>query len=238
LPPIADGFARFLAAPEIAAQVTEGIETEINEAKVDPYDTHPALRDRVAAIQRLTVAPSDENTALALSLLDNPESAELQFLAFVNPNAEQGSLRRVAWDDIGPQVIIPAWKSMTNEYASLLQGITAAAVPDFIPKLPEIGSRMRDPKGMLLAPQQRMRRAGHLIASALALALLDKGWQLETRPGVFYFHRGAERANTFTMMGELVAGKVKAEAWITSCAELGISESVLAPASNLISAAS
>jgi len=53
-PDIADGFARFLAAPEIAAQVREGIENEIAEGKTNPYDTHPPLRDRIAAIAAST----------------------------------------------------------------------------------------------------------------------------------------------------------------------------------------
>jgi len=104
--------------------------------------------------------------------------------AFVNPTLEKEALRRVSWDQIGPTVTIPAWKSIVTEYALLLQGITAEAVPDFTQKLPEIGSRMRDPRGTLLTHEQRTQRAGHLVASALALALLEKrigNWN-PTRP--------------------------------------------------------
>jgi len=236
MPALADGFARFLVAPDIAAQVAQGIAKEIEEGKIDPYDTHPSLRDRIAAIEQLTVAPSEENSALALSLLDSPDAAELQFLAFVNPSLEKDSLRRVGWDEIGPVVTIPSWKSAITEYAPLLQGITADSVPDFIPKLPEIGSRMRDPKGMLLAPQQRTHRAAHLLASALALALLDQGWQLEARPGLFYLHRDTEKINVFALMDDLLAGKLSREAWAARCAQFGIAGSPLAaPASALSS---
>jgi len=98
MPAIADGFARFLVVPEIAVQVAEGIGKEIEEGKIDSYDTHPPLRDRIAAIEQLTVAANDQNSGLALSLLDTPQDAELQFIAFVNPNLEKESLRHVGWD--------------------------------------------------------------------------------------------------------------------------------------------
>src|SRR5579864_5312728 len=235
MPAIADGFARFLVAPEIATQVEQGIEKEIAEGKIEPYDTHPPLRDRIAAIERLAVVSGEEDSAPALSLLDSPEAAEMQFLAFVNPKLEKDALRRVSWDEVGPSVIIPSWKAIVTEYASLLEGIAAHSVPDFLPKLPEIGSRMRDPKGMLLAPQQRAQRAGHLVASALALLLLDHGWQLETRPGRFYFHRGEEKINVFGLMDALFNGKLSREAWLVQCAQLGVTDVPLTARSGALS---
>ena len=229
LPSISDGFAQFLRAPEIAVQIAEAIGKEIEEGKVDAYDTHPPLRDRIAAIERLTVAPTEQTCEVALSLLDTTEAAELQFLAFMNPRLEEESLRRVSWDEVGPAVTIPLWKSMVAEYSSLLQGIKAESVPDLIQRLPEIGSRISDPKGVLLAPQQRAQRARHLVASALALALLDKGWRLETKPGQFYFYRGTEKANVFTLIEELCTGKVGRDTWVANCAQMGITGSLLVP---------
>jgi hypothetical protein len=49
LPSIAGGFGQLLAAPAIAKQVEKGIEKEMREGKTKPYDSHPPLRDRVAA---------------------------------------------------------------------------------------------------------------------------------------------------------------------------------------------
>jgi hypothetical protein len=96
---------------------------------------------------------------------------------------------------------------------------------------------LRDPKGVLLAPEQRTQRAGQLVASALALALLDKGWQLETKPGLFYFHRDGEKTNIFATLSELLAGKVNRETWASTCAELGLTGSLLAPADTVSPAA-
>jgi heat shock protein HtpX len=173
-PDIADGFARFLGAPEIETQVAEGVEKEIAEGKTQPYDTHPPLRDRIAAIERLRIAAAEENPEPALSLLNAPETVEMQFLKFVNPKLEEDSLRRVGWDVLGSMVTIPAWKSAVAGYGAFLQGVTAESLPELIPKLADIGRQIRDPKRMLLTPEQRTQRAGRLLASALALTCWTK----------------------------------------------------------------
>lgn len=45
--PLADGFRQFVAAPAIANGMAAALGEEISEGQVDPYDTHPPLRDRV-----------------------------------------------------------------------------------------------------------------------------------------------------------------------------------------------
>jgi hypothetical protein len=146
----------------------------------------------------------------------------MQFLKFVNPKLEEGSLRRVGWDVLGTMVTIPAWKSAVGNYGAFLQGVTAESLPKLIPKLPDIGRQIRDPQGMLLTPAQRTQRAGRLVASALALTLLEKGWQLESQPGQFYFYRDSEKMNIFGLVDDLIAGKLSGDAWAGRCDELGI----------------
>jgi heat shock protein HtpX len=227
-PAIADGFSRFLAAPQIEVQVTKGIEREIAEGKTEPYDTHPPLRDRIAAIEKLDAEPGEKDAELAISLLEQPESTELQFLELANPNLAKNSLRQVGWDEIGRTVTIPSWKAAVGEYAPMMQGITAGALPEVVKRLPQMGSKIRDPRGMLLTPQQRSQRAGQLLGMALGLALLEKGWELEAQPGNFYLHRGAQRINVQALMDELVEGKASPEEWMKTCHELGIADLALA----------
>lgn len=228
MPAIADGFSRFLAAPQIEVQVTRGIDKEIAEGKTEPYDTHPPLRDRIAAIQQLSAEPGEKDGELAMSLLERPEFTELQFLELVNPKLAKNSLRRVGWDEIGRTVTIPSWKAAVGEYAPMMQGITAGTLPEAIKKLPQMGAIIRDPRGMLLTPAQRAKRAGHLLGMALGLALLEKGWELEARPGSFYLARGAERVYVSVLMEELMDGKIAAAGWAEMCNELGITDLDLA----------
>ena len=227
-PAIADGFSRFLAAPQIEVQVTKGIEKEIAEGKTEPYDTHPPLRDRIAAIEKLKAEAGEKDEELAISLLEQPESTELQFLELLNPNLTKNSLRQVGWDEVGRTVTIPSWKAAVGEYAPMMMGITAGSLPEVVKKLPQMGSKIRDPRGMLLTPQQRTQRAGHLFGMALGLALLERGWELEAQPGSFFLSKGVDRINTSALMDELAAGEVSPENWVKMCDELGITDLALA----------
>ena len=233
MPAIADGFSRFLAAPQIEVQVTKGIEHEIAEGKTEPYDTHPPLRDRIAAIEKLEADAGENVDELAISLLDQPALTELQFLELVNPNLAKNSLRHVGWDEIGQTVTIPSWKAAVAEYAPMMAGITAGSLPEIVKKLPQMGAKIRDPRGMLLSPQQRSQRAGQLLAMALGLALLRRGWELEAQPGSFFLAKGADRVNTSALMDELISGQISAEGWAEMCKEFGITDMELTlPARN------
>jgi heat shock protein HtpX len=223
-PAIADGFSRFLAAPQIEVQITEGIEKEIAEGKTEPYDTHPPLRDRIAAIEKLNAEPGEKDEELAISLLEEPEATELKFLELMNPKLAKNSLRQVGWDEIGQTVTIPSWRAAVGEYAPMMVGITAGTLPEVVQKLPQMGSKIRDPRGMLLTPQQRAQRAGQLVGMALGLALLEKGWELEAQPGSFFLHKGADRINVSALMEELIGGQMSAERWAEMCREFGIAD--------------
>jgi hypothetical protein len=96
-------------------------------------------------------------------------------------------------------------------------------------KFREIGSRIRDPKGILLSPPQRTARAGGLFASALALAMIRAGWELQVAPAVFRIHRGGQEFNPFDAINQLMAGKLSRENWVARCREFGISELLLLP---------
>lgn len=230
VPGIGDGFARFIAVPTINEQIQKNLDKEIREAKTNPYDSHPPLRDRIAATQKLPAGFMPQDSNPARSLLDDADTLELRFLEKMNPDMKPGTLQCVSWGEVGTRVTIPAWKKYTGEYASPLEGVTAESLPDQIPKLRQIGSGIRDPKGMLLDPQQRTHRAGQLFAAGLALALVDHGWTLHTGPGVFHLQRGSEQLNPFLVVEQLMAGKLTPQDWIAQCNALGIGRLMLAPA--------
>ena len=224
LPGIGEGFARFVAVADIREQIQRGLEKEIQEAKRNPYDSHPPLSDRIAAAENMAENSVQQDFTPARTLLDQADAMELRFLEEANPDLKAGSVKCISWEDLGPKVTIPQWKQMTTEYSAALQGVTAGTIPEQVPKLPAIGASMRDPKGMLLGPEQRRMRAAHLLGMGLALALLAQGWELDVSPGMFDLRKGAESFNPFRMVEQLVEGKLLIPAWKARCQELGISE--------------
>jgi len=227
LPSVTGGFAQFLAAPVVAQQVEKEIELTIRQAKTRPYDTHPPLRDRVAAARKLTVVSPALDTQPALTLLDNLSNEEARFLRAVNPALMEKSLKRVTWE-AKASVLIPSWTNFVSEYSSLLKGITIGNLPEPLGRVAEIAPQIRNPKGMLLTPAQRIERARSLLSTALALALVHHGWKLHSPPGEFHLERGEEQLNPYQLMPQLSDGVISKEAWLTKCKTLGIEDIALA----------
>ena len=48
-PDVADGFARFLAAPGVTESRADFLRDHLSRAETGTYDTHPSLRDRLTA---------------------------------------------------------------------------------------------------------------------------------------------------------------------------------------------
>ena len=230
VPSIAEGFAQFTAVPHIHQQIQTYLGTQIRDAKTNPYDSHPPLRERIAAAEKIESQILAQDTRPARSLLDQPQLMEIRFLEHINPDMKPGTLTSISWDAVAAKVTIPGWKKFAEEYSSVLQGVTIDSLPGVIPKLQQIGNGMRDPKGMLLGPEQRFQRASYLIGVGFALALLDHGWALKHEPGVFHLSRAATILSPFEVIDKLVKGQLTAADWNKQCAELGIARLLLGPA--------
>jgi heat shock protein HtpX len=183
---IGDGFVRFMGAPQVTNELNKSLATELQEGKTNPYDTHPPLRDRIAAAEAMPELAAPPDTQPAASLLDNPQTLELRFIENRISDIKPGTLKYVSWDEVALRVTIPMWQKAVAAHTADLRGVTAQTIPDQLSKFPDIGSRIPDPRGMLLAPSQRTQRAGQLFAAAMALALVENRWELNVQPGAFH----------------------------------------------------
>jgi heat shock protein HtpX len=229
LPSITGGFSQFLSAPSIAKDVQTGLEAQIRDAKTEPYDSHPPLRDRIDAAKLLTVPSPPDDRQPAWSLLDDMDDAELKFLEALNPDLPKNSLKRVAWEESASRVLVPSWFKTVYEYAPLLEGITAGNLVKSLGKVPDIAAQMRDPKGMLLTPQQRIPYARNLVATAFALALATNGWTIHSSPGEFYLEKNGEKLEPFQLIVQLSDGVIWNEAWTEMCQKYGIEDLQFVP---------
>ena len=194
----------------------------MREGKTEPYDSHPPLRDRLAAAAKLTIPTPATDERPASQLLDDVGNEEVRFLQAMNPELMQKSLRRVTWEEQGASVLIPSWLRFVAQYSSLLEGVTVGNLPESLGRVPQIAPEIRDPEGMLLTPQQRIERARSLLSTALALALVTNGWKLYSRPGEFHLDKGDEQINPYQLMPQMSDGAISKEAWLTKCKGLGI----------------
>jgi len=219
---LGDGFSRFLVAPGVSSAISSSLQKRLQEEKTAPYDTHPPLRDRIAAVRNLADGSPAEDTNPALTLLQDVPKAEMALVEQCVEDVQPGTLQYVLWDQIAARVTIPEWQKFVTEYAGPVRGVTAERLPHQVPHFREIGSRIRDPKGMLLSPEQRTFRAAYLFAAALALAMVRVEWVLDVAPGVFHLRRGDREFNPFRELDELMKGKLTPAQWVAKCQELGI----------------
>src|SRR5436190_7586941 len=137
-PPITDGFNRFLKGTYVKDAVKESVAAEIREGKTDPYDSHPSLQERIAAVEHLPPGePEPESDPPAISLLDNVPDLEVKLLTALASEEDVRALQSVTWDKVTAQAHLPRWQQLTREYAPQLAGITPPMLADIAPSFGE-----------------------------------------------------------------------------------------------------
>ena len=176
-PPIFEGFARYREAPAVREHVERVAAAAPEEA--DPYDSHPTLAEREAALAgapERAPAPGDE--ARASVLLEGAESLYLDHIA-----VEGARFEDMAWEAIGERYWLPRWREELAPHRGALQGLTLEAFPAAVQDVEGWVSRLRGDGPRLLSAEASRRRARGLLATWLAVHLADRGWRIVTLPG-------------------------------------------------------
>lgn len=226
---VGDGLTRFMSVPQISEAIDKTLEKRLREEKTQPYDTHPPLRDRIEAAMAFPADTAPQDSRPAAILLGDLQTAEMKFVEHTFTDLKAGSLHYVPWNEVALRVTIPSWQRFVDEYSDAVKNVTAESIPDHVTALREIGSRIRDPKGMLLSPEQRTGRAAGLFAAALSLSMIRNGWQLNVQPGVFKLTKAGRELNPFQAIEQMRTNKLSREAWIAQCQEFGVSKFALTP---------
>jgi heat shock protein HtpX len=238
-PPLVEGFRRYLASSRIAAAVSSSLERELAEGQVDPYDTHPPLRERIAALQTVPNGETTGNDLAAISLLGDVEGLEARLITTTAHESTAQVLPLLAWDDVGRKIWVPAWEAYAGKYADVLAGNTPHALPALLQNLDALSHRLRECDGEDLGPEQRYQQAIGMLGVALAVALSRNGWEPHVLPGddVDCEHNGTF-IKPLDIVPKLVSGELAPEAWHELCVGAGIAELDLGRAPVVAQAAS
>lgn len=225
-PPLAEGFRRFMAVPDVASGVASEIERALREGTTDPYDTHPPLRERVAALEALPAPHADGATAPdtpALSLLDDLEETERALIDRVVRKDLRENLRPARWEELGDRVWVPLWREHAAGRAALLRGITPYDFPRWAADLTALAVRLNFAAYGAVALDSHRKHAAHVCGAALATALAGRGWSVSALPGDgVRFQRAGHTLEPFAALGALASGQLSADEWRRRCEALGI----------------
>jgi hypothetical protein len=224
LPPLAGGFARFVAQPGIAEGIRSAVDAEASEGKHDPYDTHPSLRDRLVALGPAADRPQPADEPAALSLIDDVAGLEAQLLAALAGDEAVRRLQPLAWDDVAARVYVPRWEKFVLDHGKPLAGLTPLSLPAL--DWDALGRRLAAAVGEDAAEAKGI--AEFAVGSALAVALVRRGFTVDASPGgTVVLQRGDVRVEPFGVRAGLGAD-AGAAAWTALCAQAGIADVDLA----------
>ncbi len=227
LPPLAEGFLRFSQARAVADAVSRGVTEALNSGTSDRYDTHPPLRERVAALARLPSGPPPAEDPPALTLLTEIAELERGLLVSMANEAEVGALKPLDWERVGREVYVPQWRGLAAKHSSALAGWTLGSLPQRVSSLDQVGRALAR-SAEALAPEEFERVAISVLGAALASALDARGWELDAVPGsAVALHRGAHRIEPFNDIRSLVRAEIAPDAWRERCRAAGIEGLVL-----------
>jgi hypothetical protein len=199
------------------------LEREVTEGEAHPYDTHPALRERIAAVQGLSADQAIPDHRRAICLLADVDALEVELLGSIGTPA--AVLRRLGWDDVGAAVYLPMWEQASAHYAAAFEGLTPAAFPLAAEKLEVYAERFQHEADPDLTSEQKQHRAVFLTGAALTTALVKLGWRVRVQPGerIVVELDGVELL-PFEALPALAVGSMSAAAWLALCDRTGIRE--------------
>ena len=222
-PPLTEGFQRFVEAGQVAEAIHRHLDEEMKTGKVDPYDTHPPLKDRIAAVENLPPGNPGTDDPPATSLLNDLPGLESRLLAaLVNPDAA-GKLKPIAWDEVSTRVYLPQWTTLVQANASALSGLTPESLPQTAANLKSFGFRLRTPDGGTADTDNAEGLACAVVGAALALLLVQRGGTAHSPPGQpVSVTVGSAAIEPFGLLRSLADGKLTVDEWQRQCNDLGI----------------
>jgi heat shock protein HtpX len=224
LPPIGGGFDEFLRADRIADASQRLIDEAENDGRTDLFDTHPSLRDRLAALDTVgdPSAPSHPREPASSLIGDVDKHAKL-LAEFALGQDEIRKLKPIDWNVVGESVFAVRWREIARAHANWLSQVTADSLPWDKRGWIQLGSGLVGSQEENVNSDDRIGRAVSIAAVGIGVALLDQGWRAQTRPGLaVLFVHGAETFDPSAAVRALAVGATTPDAWKALCDRLGL----------------
>lgn len=233
-PPMLEGFNLFLKASKITEAINKAYEEQLTQGKSDPYDTHPALKERIAALESLP-AGSTLNDNPASTLIPATEGLEDRIVHFMVAQAKQnGNLehpKAIAWDDVVETAFVPQWEKSIQPYKKILDAFTPLNLFDEAQNTPRLFEKIAT-AGRILPPDVKVSQVpldtqaqivNNVIGAALAYSLKQNGWKIQTAPGEdLVFVKDKKELRPFNFYIHLASQSSTKDQWQTFCDENGI----------------
>jgi Zn-dependent protease with chaperone function len=227
LPAVGEGFSRFLACPRFTGLVDEMVSRDIADEAADPFDSHPPLRERIAAASSMSQSTARRArpgaSQPAIELIHDPERIETTAIA----SAVDSKLEPVRWDDATP-IWIAAWRDRLKHARTILADVRIDGVALDIRSLQRRAARVGEDQIGDDSDDALRAWWTQTAGSALAVLLLEAGFATTAQIGEpFQFTRDGVTVEPFTELARHLAREISSIAWRDRWAELGFADRLL-----------
>jgi len=189
--------------------------------KSNPYDTHPPLSERLAALSGMPQGDGCDMDLPAITLLEGVAELEGKLFHFLTSS----DLKPIGWEDVPEKVFLPAWTELARDQAGYLHGITPATLPMLATSDKSLAVRLKLAETEENASMEDEARATEIIGSILCILFHSKGWKIDASPGASVFlHKDAISFCPFQVIQQLKSGTLSAEEWTERCNSAGIAD--------------
>ncbi len=224
-PPLMEGFDAFLANPSVHDALDSSLDQLLARAPSSPYDSHPPVAARIAALGSVSRGVSRGSQPAADLLNDTPrlESQIIESLLIAGAPAPSP----VSWKQAIEAMLPRQWARIDSRILALLATNTIADCSAVAADSKSFGRRVAAIEGREVAEPAELRELTRdVLGIAVALTLYRAGWQVEAPPGmeVAVVSSGGRQLVPFTAAAQLVSGDISPDRWREACARLGIGE--------------
>ena len=229
-PQLANGFLRFMQAPQIVKATTEFLAQQAAITKSSPYDTHPPLNKRIEQAKLLNLPVPDDSVAGAsssepmISLIDHLNPLEASLLKKLVPATAAADLKPLNWGTDGAGIYVPAWRRQVGGFLPFLSARKMADLPILLLEPKALADLVPNPPTGRFNQKQRNARAHDILFSAFALCLVENGWKLTAEPGNLVLVKGESKIDPSAVVGAIRAGKLSVVDWSGYRAQQGIGD--------------
>jgi heat shock protein HtpX len=222
-PPVAAGFATFIGTETVQRAGADWVDEELREGKTERYDSHPALADRLRALEELPPGKPDDSPPAAEVLRDLPALEQRVFGVLYGDEAA-GSLEPIAWEDVGRSVYLERARELTSRFHYVLAGVSAVGLGEAVGRSSQLAGEVqrREPD---IGYEDAAALVPAVLRDGLLLALDDAGWEVTANLAepVLCRHAGQEVVPS-VVVAELYDKTLDADAWAARTRELGVAD--------------
>jgi heat shock protein HtpX len=225
LPPVSAGFTRFLGISGMDAFLDVVVQYEEEQGATDPLDTHPSLKDRIAALRKLPEGTNGDTRRASALLSDVLEWERRVHGPEAGPEWAR-DLEPIEWDRVVEAVYMPMWRARVDHHGHLLRAYTIGTLPTTTAEFVELGSLLfEDDEEQQVTDHARLGRAWQLIVAAVALRLTALGWLVEALPGnETILRRGSDDLRPYSELQAVLDNRLSVSQWHDRCRSLGIAD--------------